>query len=262
MANSLLQRTLGVLELLAGQPAGLTLKQISEQLPMPKPGAQRLLKDLNNYGYVALNSQNQHYVLTTKLAATALRFQADTGVSDVAQPHLDTLAQFSGELVRLAVADEKGLNFVALAQGMRSGLRYDPEPFEPVPLDCTATAFAWLSSCSNKEALEKIEAQGQRDTVQRGPNVPTELHEIIPYLDFTREHGYCYVAETSAPGMAAIAIPLTDKTGTRTIGSLAIGAPTARLGEAEVQEYLGPLQETAKKLSQLSQISDYLRHTK
>ncbi|WP_027854148.1 IclR family transcriptional regulator [Marinobacterium litorale] len=262
MATSLLQRALGALELLANQPLGLTLKQVSDQLPMPKAGAQRLLNELNHYGYVALNPHNDCYVLTTKLSAMALRYQADKGITDVAQPHLETLASQCGELVRLAVADESGLNFVAMAQGMRAGLRYDPSPFEPVPLYCTATAFAWLTAFDDQEALDRIEAAGPLDTSLRGPNVPKKLSDIPPYLAQTRERGYCYVADMSSPGMAALAVPLYDKNGDRIIGSLVIGAPTARLGEAEINAYLEPLQATAKRLSELSQLSEYLRHAK
>lgn len=227
---------------------------------MPKAGAQRLLKELSVYGYVALDATRQRYVLTTKLADMALRYQADTGITDVAQPHLDRLATECGELVRLAVTDGNGLNFVAKAQGMRAGLRYDPEPFEEVPLYCTATAFAWLSSMEDDAALARVAANGPLDPTHRGPNMPQQLADIIPHLHATRLRGYSYVCDMSAPGMAALAVALCDKTGTRTIGSLVIGAPTARLGEAEVDAWLEPLQTTAHRLSELSNLSEYLRH--
>ncbi|GGB94852.1 transcriptional regulator [Marinobacterium zhoushanense] len=260
MATSLLQRALNALELLSTAPGGLTLGELSQQLPMPKAGAKRLLNELEQLGYVVYDNRYDRYLLTTRLSALAMRYLADRGANDVAQPHLDKLAAECGELVRLAVAEGPGLSFVAKAQGMRAGLRYDPEPYERVPLYCTATAFAWLSAFDDDEALAKIAADGPMDSTLRGPNLPASPAEILPYLHKTREQGYCYVCDMSAPGMAALAVPLFDRAGSHCIGSLVIGAPTARLAEDQVHLHLHALKESAYNLSQLSHLSEYLRH--
>lgn len=261
MATSLLQRALNTLELLSSASDGITLNALAQQLPMPKVGAKRLLNELEELGYVAYDSRRECFLLTTRLSALAMRYLADRGANDVAQPHLDKLAAACGELVRLAVAEGPGLSFVAKAQGMRAGLRYDPEPYEKVPLYCTATAFAWLSAFDDDEALARIAADGPMDSTLRGPNLPTSPDQILPYLKKTREQGYCYVCDMSAPGMAAVAVPLFDRGGQRCIGSLVIGAPTARLAEDQIRQHLDALKESAYNLSQLSHLSEYLRHT-
>ncbi|MBR9883327.1 MAG: IclR family transcriptional regulator [Oceanospirillales bacterium] len=261
MATSLLQRALNAIELLSISPGGLDLNGVAQQLPMPKASAKRLLNELEELGYVACDSRNGRYILTTRLSAMALRYLADRGARDVAQPHLEKLAAECGELVRLAVVEDDSLSFVAKAQGMRAGLRYDPDPYEKVPLYCTATAFAWLSTFDDEVALAKVSAQGPIDPTLRGPNLPQDPGQILPYLRQTRETGYCYVCDMSAPGMAALAVPLFDRSLTRCIGSLVIGAPTARLGKNDIDLHLAALKQSARNLSQLSHLSEYLRHT-
>ncbi|MBV1789754.1 IclR family transcriptional regulator [Marinobacterium sp. D7] len=260
MATSLLQRALNTLELLSSASGGITLNALAQQLPMPKVGAKRLLNELEELGYVAYDSHRDCFLLTTRLSAMAMRYLADRGANDVAQPHLDKLAAQCGELVRLAVAEGQGLSFVAKAQGMRAGLRYDPEPYEKVPLYCTATAFAWLSTFDDEEALARIAADGPMDSTLRGPNLLATPAEILPYLQKTRTQGYCYVCDMSAPGMAAVAVPVFDRGGEHCIGSLVIGAPTARLAEEQIRQHLDALKESAYNLSQLSHLSEYLRH--
>ncbi len=50
--SGVLERTLGILELLSHEGQGVELAVIAERLNMPKSAAHRLLADLVRYGYV------------------------------------------------------------------------------------------------------------------------------------------------------------------------------------------------------------------
>ncbi|MCP8687586.1 IclR family transcriptional regulator [Marinobacterium sedimentorum] len=263
MAASLITRTLGMIEQLALNPHGLGLVDLAERTAMPKSGAQRLLNDLNQFGYVAQDKVSGDYVLRTRLAALGMQHLANSGFDDVAQPYLDQLAEASGELVRLAVLDGERLVFVAKAQGSaRSGLRYDAPSGEVAPLFCTATGFVWLASFSDDEALRIIAAQGPMNLENRGPNVPRTLTDILPHLHAARTQGYSQVHDMSAPGMSAIAVPVTDAGGAKVIGVLAIGGPSARLTAQALADIAPALQQTAKDISSIGVLSEYLRTTK
>ncbi len=135
-------RTLNILELLSKHADGLALASIADQLKIPRSAAHRLLSDLVASGYVRQMREHGDYLLTTKLVSMGLTFLSNSGIIDIAQPLLDHLAEVSGELVRLSVADGERLTWVARAQGARQGLRYDPDmgtdahvPFIPVKDD-------------------------------------------------------------------------------------------------------------------------------
>ena len=52
MAGSLIERALGLLELLASDARGLPLQQLADRLDIPKSAAHRMLAELIRLGYV------------------------------------------------------------------------------------------------------------------------------------------------------------------------------------------------------------------
>ena len=119
-------RTLSALDLLSRHPAGLSVQSVAVQLGIAPSATHRLLNDLLRARYVRQDSQTGNYALTIRLAAMGLSWLGRTGILDVTQPVLDKLAETSGELVRLSVADGNRLIWVAFVQGAKTGLRYDP----------------------------------------------------------------------------------------------------------------------------------------
>ena len=157
MAGSLIERALGLLELLASDARGLPLQQLADRLDIPKSAAHRMLAELIRLGYVRQDDDTSRYRLSTRLAALGFRFLASSGVVDLVQPVLDGLARETGELVRLGVIEGDRQTWIAKSQGATSGLRYDPDMGREAPLFYTASGHAWLASLSDKAALALVE---------------------------------------------------------------------------------------------------------
>jgi DNA-binding IclR family transcriptional regulator len=96
---------LGVLELLSRNARGLQLYEIADGLHIPRSATHRVLSSLVEHGYVRQERHQGAYVLTAKIASLAFTFLAGSGITDLAQPILDRLANDCGELVRLAMVD-------------------------------------------------------------------------------------------------------------------------------------------------------------
>ena len=160
MAGSLIERALGLLELLASDARGLPLQQLADRLDIPKSAAHRMLAELIRLGYVRQDDDTSRYRLSTRLAALGFRFLASSGVVDLVQPVLDGLARETGELVRLGVIEGDRQTWIAKSQGATSGLRYDPDMGREAPLFYTASGHAWLASLSDKAALALVERRG------------------------------------------------------------------------------------------------------
>ena len=272
VAGSLVDRALGVLELLATAPAGLRLQAIADRLAMPKSGAHRLLGELVRRGYVAQDAASERYLLTVRLALLGLRHLSASGVIDVAQPVLDRLARISGELVRLAVADRERLFYVGRAQGARSALRYDPDSGGEVVLFCTANGHAWLAARSDEQALALVARQGFGSPGEaHGPQAPRDVPALLDCLACTRARGWSLVAErpgrtiravqaeTAAPGMAAMAAVVRGPEGGRPIAAVSIAGPSVRLTEAVMLQLAPDLLTAAADLALASPMSDYLK---
>lgn len=225
--NGVLERTLGILELLCAHGEGLELAAIAERLNIPKSAAHRLLADLTRCGYVRQSRELGDYLLTTKLVSMGLSYLSNTGIVDVAQPLLDRLAEFSGELVRLSVVDGDRLTWVARSQGARQGLRYDPDMGSIARLSCSSSGWAWLSTLGDDEALALVSKQGLGLPAEFGPQAPASLQAVLAVVQVTRARGFSITEETYTPGLNAMAAPVR-LAGQAPLGTISIAGPSVR----------------------------------
>ena len=255
--SSVLERTLGILELLSQQGQGMELAALAEQLNMPKSAAHRLLADLVRYGYVRQARDMGEYMLTTKLVSMGLTYLSKTGVVDVAQPLIDRLAEQTGELVRLSVVDGDRLTWVARAQGARQGLRYDPDMGSIARLSCSSSGLAWLSTLSDDDALAMVSRQGLGMPHEFGPNAPASLKAFLDALHDTRARGCAITEETYTAGLNAMAAPVRLN-GQTPMGTLSIAGPSARLTRNRMQALGEDLLACAAQLAAASSASPLL----
>lgn len=245
-----LDRGLSLLEHLAQHPDGVPLAMLASELDIPLSACHRLLTELHKRGYVRQVREAGDYRLTTKVVALGLGYLTNAGIVDIAEPLLERLAAASGELVRLSIVDEDRLTWVAKSQGMRRGLRYDPDMGMDVRLSCTASGHAWLLTLSDEQALTLVTRQGFGLPKDYGPHAPTTVKALLGFLHAARVRGYAMIDEVFAPGMAAIAAPVMRRT--ETIGVISIAGPRTRLTKERMHELAPALLSAAAELGPIS----------
>jgi len=248
-----LDRGLSLLEHLAAHPDGLPLALMASELDIPLSACHRLLGDLQRRGYVRQARKQGDYVLTTKVVSMGLGYLSNAGIVDIAEPLLERLAQKSGELVRLSIVDEDRLTWIAKAQGMRQGLRYDPDMGMDARLSCTASGHAWLLTMSDERAMELVARQGFGAPADYGPKAPTTVKALLGYLHAARVRGYAMIDEVFAPGMSAMAAPVLRRKDA--IGVISIAGPRIRLTPARMHELAPALLDAAAELGPISNAS-------
>lgn len=248
--SSVLEKTLAILELMVEHPGGLAVSTIAKRLDMPVSGAHRTLRELARLGYVRQERDQGDYALTIKLAALGLGFLGRSGVTDIAQPILDRLAQVSGELVRLSVLEGRGLTWVAVAQGATVGLRYDPgrEQGQRAHPASTAAGQALMATMTDDEILALV---GETGLMPAGPGptpgAPATIAELMETIAATRARGYSVSVNSYIDGMAAMAVALRAG-GTadgRVLGCLSIAGPAVRLPLERMEELAPALLDAA-----------------
>lgn len=258
MNQSAAKRALLILEHLAGQPSGVMLTELCDALALPKSGAHRLLALLHEAGYVRQDPDTGRYALTLKLTMLGLRHYVGTGLDDLVQPILDSLAADTGELARLAIVEGTRLVWVAKAQGARSGLRYDPDldhdTGHDVVLHATATGKAWLATLPEARALAIVSETGLRTPPRFGPNVARSIDHFAGLLAETRRKGYGEALEEGEPGTAAVAVAVFD-TATRdkspAVATLSLAGPLFRFGAERRLEFAARLARSARELGSI-----------
>jgi IclR family acetate operon transcriptional repressor len=227
-----LDRGLALLERLCGQPEGMSLTALADELDIPRSACHRLLAELQRRGYVRQVRSQGDYLLTAKLASLGLGFLSSSGIVDIAEPLLERLAKESGELVRLSIVDDERLVWVAKAQGSRKGLRYDPDMGMDARLSCTASGHAWLLTLSDERALELVSRQGFGQPRDYGPKAPTTV---------------------KAPGMTAMAAPVIR--GREAVGVISIAGPRQRLTPARMAQLAPAMLAATAELGPISRAS-------
>ncbi len=252
--SGVMERTLALLERLAKEVRGVPLATLADELNIPRSAAHRLLLELSEHGYVRQSRERGDYMLTTKLVSLGLNYLKGSGVVDLCQPTLDRLAELSGELVRLGVVDVDHLTWVALSQGARAGLRYDPDQGIDAKLSCTASGHAWLSVLSDDEVLMLVSQQGFGKPSEYGPNAPTTPTALLKAVRQARKQGYAIAIDTYAQGVAAICAPIVPQ-GKGAVGVLAISGPSVRLTQEKMETLVPDLLAAAAELASASAAS-------
>jgi IclR family transcriptional regulator, acetate operon repressor len=248
-----LDRGLALLERLCGQPEGVPLTTLADELDIPRSACHRLLAELQRRGYVRQVRDQGDYLLTAKLASMGLGFLSSSGIVDIAEPLLERLAKDSAELVRLSIIDGDRLTWVAKAQGTRKGLRYDPDMGMDARLSCTASGHAWLLTLSDERALELVSAQGFGSPKEYGPKAPTTVKSLLGFLHAARVRGFAMIDEVFAPGMTAIAAPVMQ--GSQAIGVISIAGPRSRLTPDRMKQLSPALLAVTAELGPISRAS-------
>ncbi len=227
-----------VLEMLAPYPEGRRVTEIAERLRVNKAIAHRLLAALVGSGYVQQDARTSAYFATHSLGALGLRQLSSSGVETWAQRALDALAAESEELVRLAVATNDSLQWIAKAQGSNSSLRLDPVMGQDAVPHATASGKAWLATLSPERVAAVLDHESELDTVARSP---LDRSSLLSELDEVRHRGYATTAEEMDLGINAVAAPIHGAgRGEEATATISIAGPSVRMTRARMAE-LSPL---------------------
>ena len=191
------------------------------------------------------------------LGSLGIRQLETAGVPRWARDELRALADHSQELVRLAVATDNTLQFIAEAQGASSTLILDSPMVGDIALHATASGKAWLSSLPDEEIEEILKARG---TPAFTANTTTAMDAICEEVHRARSAGYAVTNEEMEAGVSAVAAPVIPEgiLNGRAVGTVSVAGPLVRL-TTERMHALGPaVKETAARLASQWHVYEYL----
>ncbi len=251
-AGSLIDRVLDVLDLLADQPRGLSVSEVARQLRSSKSETFRILGVMTKRDFVVQSAETQRYRLSYRTAALALRFFGRAGLTDLCQPVLDRLAARTEELVRLAVLEGDELYFVANAQGVSSGLRFDPDlGRRPVTLHATANGRAWLATLDPRDALERVERRGFILSPDSNGSSVHDEKTLLEALGQIAVDGYSVSIEEAVRGVVTVAAAIRTRNRGPGVGSVSVAGPTFRMTPERIAEIAADLKAAATQLGNI-----------
>lgn len=238
-------RTLQVLDALAQAGQGLRLVELSARLDMPKTSLFRLLRALEQAGYV-ISVGGQH-ALGPQAIALGLALGRGRVFPGGARPTMQWLAEQCSETVILGTFDDSRSQVVYVDVIEPSNpLRFSIKPGLTKPLYSSAigqSLLAWMPSPQRTSYLGSVKLERLASgTVQSVAALKRRLKEI-------RASGLAISEDGMFDGVYSIAVPILDAAGQAQAG-LSISAPSKR-GAAQQERFASLLQKAGTELSQL-----------
>jgi len=219
------ERSLDILLLLAGSRDGLRPAEIASKIGADRANVFRILNAMEERDFVFRDAVSDRYKLTFLVTSLGFRHLEAAGVGEWAQPILDSLAEETQELVRLAVGETDRLRWVARAQGAERGtVVIDPVQGKQVQLHASASGKAWLAQLPEDDAVRLVLRHGFQ---QYTPKTITSAEALRAELRLVRERGFGTADEEADLGVIAIAVAIVRNG--RPLGTISVAAPTSRV---------------------------------
>jgi IclR family pca regulon transcriptional regulator len=234
-----LMKGLGVMEILAAHPSGLTLTEMAEMAGLTRAGARRFLLTLVAAGYATRNGRR--FQLSSRLLALARTWLQGTPLWTFAEPFMRALSAAFNESCSAAILAGEDVVYVARAPS-RAILSVTLNVGTRLPAYCTSMGKILLSGLDERQLTAFLEKANLTPNTPKTITDPTRLREAIEKI---RLDGFALADEELELGLRSIAVPIHDGSG-RIVAALNVSTQTARMSVAEMKrEILPRLKEAA-----------------
>lgn len=217
-------RPLTILEHLTESTQPLTLAQLASLMRVPKSTLMRLLRAMEDQGYVLHLPAERGFVAGTRATTLALRTLRGSNMRRECRAVLRALVDKLGESCNLTAPDAGRVLYVERVETTEP-LRMHLQPGTFVPMHCTASGKLFLSSMS---LLERRRMLANLTLTRYSPHTLVDMTALEAELARNAKLGLGIDNEEFVRGMIAVAVPVLGEGG-KAVAAIACHAPTARV---------------------------------
>lgn len=240
-----LNRALGLLQLLAEHPDGLSLADIAPMAELAPSTAHRLLSSLQALDFVSFESENNRwFVGLAAFRAGAGYLRRQDHIATARQVMRQLVAQ-TGETSNLAVLKHGALTFIAQIE-CNEAMRMVVPLGARGPLHASAVGKAILAFLSPQERETALSSTVFEALTQKSHTTKNQLSEDLKTVG---QRGYAVDDEEQSLGLRCIGAPIFDEFG-EPIFAVSISGPTVRVTNQRVSELAGYVMGAAKVITE------------
>ena len=237
-----LEKGLGVMEILAAHPDGMTLTEMAEAAGLTRAGARRFLLTLVASGYALQDGRT--FRLSPRLLSIARSWIGGASLWTFAEPFMREVSQALNESCSAAVLSDLDVVYVArvgstriLSVALHVGTR--------LPAWCTSLGRVLAAGLLNADIDGFARRSAPKPLTPKSLTDPATLAAAIRQA---RADGYVLVDEELELGLRSIAVPIRDRTG-RTVAAINVSTQAARHSVEEMRHDMLPmLREAAERI--------------
>lgn len=240
-----LQKGLGVLEILAAHPDGMTLTEMAEEAGLTRAGARRLLLTLVASDFAA--QESRRFRLSPKLLTLARQWVGETSLWTFAEPFMRDVSRALNESCSAAVLSGQDVVYVArvgstriLSVALHVGTR--------LPAWCTSMGRVLAAGMDDKQIDTFVKNASPTALTPKSITSPADLAAAIRQA---ARDGYAIVDEELELGLRSIAVPIRNRSG-QTVAAINVSTQAARFSAGAMRTDILPRLKTAA-----DQISDF-----
>ena len=213
-----IDRMMDVLNMLERRASGVTIRDLVDQLRLPRTTVYRILNTLQFHDMVR-RTGNGGYRLGPRLMSLAARAVGDTNDFDlpaIAQPHLERLAAETGEGCKVSITDGEGIVVVAAANGKRE-YALSVVPGQRLPIHAGAASKVLFANMPKPELADRLDGAFERFTQK----TVTDPKKLAMELAKIRRQGWAHDKGEFSQSIHAFAAPIADRNG-RVVAALSV----------------------------------------
>jgi IclR family transcriptional regulator, KDG regulon repressor len=250
-----IERVSQILELIGGTSRGMSIRDLSSRLSLPKGTVHRLLSSLAYFGYIQQDRQTKNYFLGLKLLELGNLILEQFDLRKIAEPILRDLAGRTNETVHMVILDKNEIVYIDKieTEQARGGLKMASRVGSRNLTHSCAVGKVLLSYLPEKDVDSLIDEKGLPGKTDNTITSPSKFKD---HLKAVRQQGYAIDDEENEKGIRCVAAPVLDDKG-RAVSAISVSGPAFRVTKKLVQEALK--KEVISAASEISRLLGFRR---
>ena len=229
-----IERVSLILEMVGQNTQGMSIRDLSAGLNLPKGTIHRILSSLSYFGYIRQDQETKIYFLGLKLMNLNAQLSNQLDFRKVAEPILRDLAERTKQTAHLVIYDRNEVVYVDKIETQQpaGGLKMASRVGSRNPAHSSAVGKVLLS-CFSEEALEDF--LQKKGLPRRTANTITDPDAFREHLKIVRSQGYAMDEEENEKGIRCLGAPIFDGRG-RPVAAISVSGPVFQMTKKFVQE--------------------------
>lgn len=223
----------------------LSIADVAKKTGLDRATVRRSLLTLVELQYA--DYDGKFFSLTPRILRLGHAYFSATPLPALLQPHLDHLAEKTGQSSSASVLDDIQVVYIARAS-QRRVMSINLTPGSRLPAYCSSMGRVLLAAMADEPVRQLLARTALRANTDR---TLTDIDEIIVELGRVRQQGYAVIDQELELGLRSIAVPLKNRRG-ETIAALNVGAPAAHMSLTQMIEEVLPLLTDAAESLRIS----------
>ncbi len=222
----------------------LSISELSQALQMDKGTVHRLINTVRQAGYVIQNPETKKYANSIKLFEIGQKVVTRTGLYDLARPHIEALAQATGESINLGIVKDNEIIYIDKKEGM-STIKVGIKIGTSIPMYCTGmgkAVLAFMRPSIRDEIISRIQY------VRYSVNTPMDQKKVEQELEDSRQKGYSMDNEEYVNDLISFGAPIFGYKG-EPVAAISISFPKSRFTEEYAREFPEMVKKAAADIS-------------